>query len=203
MSTGPEDPSPHRRDRREQDIVAALRRIIRAVDLHSRRLVEEHGLTAPQLATLSAIAAAAPVSPAEIADRVHLSRPTVTGILERLRKRGLVDRTPSTVDRRRVSISLTELGRSVLSRAPSLLQERFRHALAGIEDWEQLSILATLERIASMMDATGLDASPHLVTRPEEFDGSGPPAETDAPTRAPTRAPSHATPRPRSAPDRP
>ena len=40
----------------ENQIVAAIRRIMRAVDLHSRRLAEEHGLTGPQLATLQAAA---------------------------------------------------------------------------------------------------------------------------------------------------
>jgi len=185
--------TPTERTCRERTIVAALRRIMRAVDLHSRRLVEEHGLTGPQLATLAELQPG-PLSPAEIAARVHLSRATVTGILERLRKRGLVTRTPSDVDRRRVSIALTELGDRVLARAPSLLQERFRHALARLQDWEQHQILATLERIASMMDATGLDAAPHLVARAEDL-AATPPTEINVSEPA-QRSPRSATPRP-------
>lgn len=151
-------------EERERAIVVALRRIIRAVDLHSKRLVEAHGLTGPQLATLRVIERRGPISPAGIAARVHLSRGTVTGILARLEARGLVERRPDPADRRSVRMSLTSGGSELLARAPSLLQEEFRHELSKLEEWEQLSILATLQRIASMMDAADLDASPHLVT---------------------------------------
>jgi DNA-binding MarR family transcriptional regulator len=148
--------------------VVAIRRIMRAVDLHSRRLVEEHGLTGPQLAALREVEQKGPLSPAAIADRIHLSRGTVTGIVARLERRGLLERSPDQADRRSVRIDLTDLGRHVLSRAPSLLQERFRRELSSVEDWEQLLILSTLKRIASMMDASDLDASPHLVTTLED-----------------------------------
>ena len=63
----------------ENQIVAAIRRIMRAVDLHSRRLAEEHGLTGPQLATLQAAASLGESSTGTLARAVHLSGPTVTG----------------------------------------------------------------------------------------------------------------------------
>jgi len=150
----------------ENQIVAALRRIIRAVDLHSRRLAEEHGLTGPQLATLQAAASMGESSTGALARAVHLSGPTVTGILDRLTKRGLVDRTRNGQDRRSVTVRLTSGGEDVLAAAPSLLQDRFRQELVRLEEWEQTTILATLQRIAAMMDAESLDASPLLVPGP-------------------------------------
>lgn len=150
----------------EDQIVAAIRRIMRAVDLHSRHLAEEHGLTGPQLATLQAAARLGEASTGTLARAVHLSGPTVTGILDRLAKRGLVGRTRSGQDRRSVTITLTRSGQEVLAVAPSLLQDRFRHELAKVEDWEQTMILAMLQRIAAMMDAESLDASPVLVPGP-------------------------------------
>ena len=45
----------------EDKIIAALRRISRAIDLHSRLLWQKRGLTAPQLATLRAIERLQPV----------------------------------------------------------------------------------------------------------------------------------------------
>lgn len=150
----------------EDQIVAAIRRIMRAVDLHSRRLAEEHGLTGPQLATLQAAANLGESSTGVLARAVHLSGPTVTGILDRLTKRGLVDRTRNGQDRRSVTIRLTNDGEEVLATAPSLLQDRFRQELVSLEEWEQTSILATLQRIAAMMDAESLDASPLLVPGP-------------------------------------
>ena len=150
----------------ENQIVAAIRRIMRAVDLHSRRLAEEHGLTGPQLATLQAAASLGESSTGVLARAVHLSGPTVTGILDRLTKRGLVDRTRNGQDRRSVTIRLTSDGEEVLAAAPSLLQDRFRQELVSLEEWEQTTILATLQRIAAMMDAESLDASPLLVPGP-------------------------------------
>ncbi len=150
----------------ENQIVAAIRRIMRAVDLQSRRLAEEHGLTGPQLATLQAAANLGESSTGTLARAVHLSGPTVTGILDRLTKRGLVDRTRNGQDRRSVTVRLTSDGEDVLAAAPSLLQDRFRQELMRLEEWEQTTILATLQRIAAMMDAEALDASPLLVPGP-------------------------------------
>jgi DNA-binding MarR family transcriptional regulator len=151
----------------EDQIVAAIRRIMRAVDLHSRHLAEEHGLTGPQLATLQAASRLGEASSTgALARAVHLSGPTVTGILDRLAKRGLVERARNGQDRRSVTITITRPGEGVLAAAPSLLQDRFRAELERVEDWERTMILAMLQRIAAMMDAESLDASPVLVPGP-------------------------------------
>jgi hypothetical protein len=58
---------------------------------------------------------------------------------------------------------VTETGRSVLAGAPSLLQDRFRRELTRLERWERLLILSTLQRVAALMGAEGIEASPHLI----------------------------------------
>lgn len=137
----------------EDRIAAALRQINHALDLHSRRLLEEFGLTGPQLATLQAAARLGKVSAGSLARAVHLSQATVTGILDRLEHRGLITRTRDGQDRRSTFISVTEAGHHVLSSAPPPLQERFRRELGQLHDWEQTMMLATLLRIADMMGA--------------------------------------------------
>lgn len=156
----------------EDQIVAAIRRIIRAVDLHSRRLVSGHGLTGPQLAVLQEIARLQPVSPSVVAKSAHLSQPTVTGILKRLESRELVTRQKNDVDRRSVSFAVTEAGQKTLAASPSLLQDDFRTALSRLEEWERSQILATLQRVASLMDAGHLDAVPYLASGEIRDDGS-------------------------------
>ncbi|HPG25243.1 MAG: winged helix-turn-helix transcriptional regulator [Spirochaetaceae bacterium] len=148
----------------EDQIVASIRRIIRAIDLQSRRLQDRHALTGPQLATLREAARLGEITISALARAVHLSQPTVSGILSRLEKRGLVRRMRSDDDRRSVAILVTEEGQRVLEAAPSLLQERFRTELARLETWERYWLLSALQRIASMMDAEGLDAAPILET---------------------------------------
>jgi len=147
----------------EEQVIAALRRITRAIDLHSRALLQKHGLTSPQLGALQAIERLQPVSVGSLARHIHLSPGTVTGILDRLVKRGLAARERGNLDRRSVVIRLTEDGARLVKDAPSLLQEQFQHELTKLQEWEQTMILSTLQRIASMMDAERIEAAPVLV----------------------------------------
>jgi DNA-binding PadR family transcriptional regulator len=81
-----------------------------------------------------------------------------------LEKRGLVRRERSEQDRRAVFVSVTAEGARVLREAPSLLQDRFRRELTRLKDWERTQLLATLQRLAEMMDAEAIDAAPMLET---------------------------------------
>ncbi len=146
----------------EDQVIVALRRITRAIDLHSQGLMQQFGLTAPQLAALRAIARLQPITIGALARSIHLSQATLTGILTRLEGRFLVSRARSGSDRRAVVVELTDKGRAVLESAPPLLQDRFRRELLKLQEWEQTQMLATLQRIASMMDADDLDAAPVL-----------------------------------------
>ncbi len=148
----------------EDDIVVALRRIVRAIDLQSRRMVEACGLTGPQVVVLREAARCEAASVGVLARAVSLSQPTVSGIIERLEKRGLARRERSDQDRRSVVVTATDEGRRVLAEAPSLLQDRFRRELAHLEQWEQTQILSILQRLAGMMDAESIDAAPMLET---------------------------------------
>jgi DNA-binding MarR family transcriptional regulator len=147
----------------EEQVIAALRRITRAIDLHSRLLLQKNGLTIPQLAALQAIQRLQPITVGAVARDIHLGPATVTGILGRLEKRGLVSRTRGDLDRRSVVVELTDDGAQLVAEAPSLLQDRFHRELAKLQEWEQTMILATLQRIASMMDAEDIEAAPVLV----------------------------------------
>jgi len=162
----------------EHEIVAALRRIIRAVDLHSRHLVQEIGLTWPQLATLRAAELLGDCCVGTLARAVHLGQPTLTGIVQRLERAGYVERAPHEQDGRSVKISITPLGRNLLRNAPSLLQDHFHTELSKLKDWERFQTLASLQRIAEMMDVQALDASPILVAGPMDPRTAGTQAET-------------------------
>jgi DNA-binding MarR family transcriptional regulator len=146
----------------QDEIVVALRRITRAIDLRSRTLLQDYGLTVPQLATLQAIGRLQPITASAIAKHVHLGQPTVTGILNRLEKRRLIRRIRGDQDRRSINVSLTPEGEGVLSDAPSLLQHQFQQELSKLKEWERTQILSTLQRIADMMDATEITAAPVL-----------------------------------------
>ncbi len=158
----PHDPSSPITDQ----VVAALRRIIRAIDLQSRALVQQCGLTGPQLQLLKELGRQDDRSLGEVARALHLSQATITGIVDRLEAKGLVARTRDPLDKRRIRVVLTEAARQLLESAPSVLQEHFTRALQGLAEWEQHQILASLQRVVALMEARELETSPFLATGP-------------------------------------
>ena len=145
-----------------EQVLVALRRVIRATDLHSKRLSKHAGLTGPQLLIMRTIRDLGEVTIGTIAENVSLSQATVTTILDRLELRKLVYRVRSTQDKRKVHAHLTEAGAEILARAPNPLQEDFIQKFPSPPAWAQPMILASLQRVANMMDADDIDASPVL-----------------------------------------
>jgi DNA-binding MarR family transcriptional regulator len=138
-------------------VLKVLRKIIRAVDVQSKQLVKEYGLTGPQILILKELHTEKNVTVGEIAANVDLSQPTVTNILDRLENRGFISRSRSNVDKRRVNIKIEEKGLRILDMNPSLLQEHFVRRFKELPDWEQSAILSSLQRVAAMMDAADIE----------------------------------------------
>jgi DNA-binding MarR family transcriptional regulator len=143
-------------------VLVALRRIIRATDLRSKQLVKTAGLTTPQILLLKAIREKGEVAIGELAHDINLSQATVVNILDRLERRGMIYRRRSTRDKRKVHAYLTNHGVEILKKAPTLLQESFIRQFSDLHNWEQTMIIAALERVAHMMGAEHIDASPVL-----------------------------------------
>ena len=150
----------------QRQVLVALRRIIRAVDLHSKYLAQRYGLTGPQLVLLQEIAHSQPVPTGALAQKISLGQATVSSILDRLEKRGLVKRSRSEEDKRRVMNEVTDNAIRILERSPSLIQNRFVIEFGKLADWERSLVLSTLQRVAHMMHADELEASPVLVSGP-------------------------------------
>jgi DNA-binding MarR family transcriptional regulator len=145
-----------------EEVLVALRRVIRATDLHSKHLSKTTGLTAPQVLLLQTLRDKGLLTNGELAKEMSLSQATVTSILDRLEKRGFVVRERSNTDKRKVHAILTPLGRDTLFDAPIPLQEHFASQFSDLQSWEQTMIISSLQRIAYMMDADHIDASPVL-----------------------------------------
>jgi DNA-binding MarR family transcriptional regulator len=146
----------------EDDVLRALRRITRAIDLHSRYLATTFGLTGPQLVCLRVIGERGPLNASHLAREVSLSQGTITGIVDRLVTRQLVERERNSPDRRVVTVSITPAGKSLVEAAPSPLQERFVERLMQLSERERTTIAETLTQIVHLMDGDTLDAAPML-----------------------------------------
>ncbi|GAB4297375.1 MAG: MarR family transcriptional regulator [Methylophaga sp.] len=145
-----------------EEVLIALRRVIRATDLHSKYLAKTTGLTAPQILLLQTIRDKGQITIGELAQEVSLSQATVTTILDRLEKRQLVYRQRSETDKRKVHAHLTDNALEILKNAPIPLQEQFTRQFGDLQEWEQTMIISALKRVAQMMDAQHIDASPVL-----------------------------------------
>ena len=150
------------------DVLVAIRRIIRAVYLHSRKLHQSYSLTGPQALILKGIQARRRLSPSELAKQLSLSQATITDIVKRLEQRGLVTRVPDSKDRRKIMLEITKEGKVLIKAAPPLLQEQFTKRFNKLQDWEQTLLLSSLQRVASLMDAEDLDAAPMFTSGPPQ-----------------------------------
>ena len=147
-------------------VLKSLRQIIRSVDLHSQKLKRSIGLTGPQLIILKELLDNGEMTPGQLSSAVNLSQATITSIIDRLENRGLVIRTRSNQDRRKVYLSLTDGGKEALSSSPTVLQYEFLEKFEALEDWEQHLIVASLQKIAKLMGAQHLPAEPVLSLNP-------------------------------------
>ena len=153
-------------ERRCKDLLISLRKIIQAIDVHSRTLNKHFGLTGPQLVVLQEISQAGQICITPLSKVTSLSQATVTDITKRLETKGIIARSKSEDDRRSVRLSLTEYGEEVMKNIPSPFQETFTNRFSELEDWEQMMILSSVKRIVTLMSAEKIDASPIMARGP-------------------------------------
>lgn len=134
-------------------LLIALRKVIQAIDLHSKKLVQQYGLTGPQLLLLKVIYRSGDqmLNSTQLARYVSLSQATVTSILDRLLEKGYVVREKSSTDKRQTHIRATAKTAAVFAQNPALLQPEFLDKFNQLLDWEQSQLVASVERIADMM----------------------------------------------------
>jgi DNA-binding MarR family transcriptional regulator len=94
------------------EFAGALIRLSHAVQYVLQDVSRQHDLT-PQQSVLMSSLLERPVGMAELSDRLHIEKSTLTGLVDRAEKRGLVHRTPDPCDRRALRVALTSAGRDV------------------------------------------------------------------------------------------
>jgi DNA-binding MarR family transcriptional regulator len=157
------------------EVLICLRKIIQSIELHSRYLVREVGLTGPQLIILRTVGQLGELTVGEIAKSISLSQATVTGILERLEARGCIIRKRDETDRRRVMVTTTPAGDALIATSPPLMQQDFIDQFTELQEWEQTMILAGLQRLVSLLNARKIPAAPILAAGPI---GNDPPQDS-------------------------
>lgn len=122
------------------DTLKQFRIIISAVRQHFRALEDACGISGAQVWILSAIAETPGITVSRLGETLAVHVSTVSNMLDKLAKSGLVERLRSEGDRRVVHLHLTEAGAAILARAPQPLTGLVPHALDRLPD-------AVLERL--------------------------------------------------------
>jgi len=107
------------------DILINIRKIVRALNLESKRILKEFGVSIPQLLCLGYLSGqdGYKATHKDVAAYLNLNSSTVTGIITRLEKKGFVARLPKMGDKRVTYVTLTSAGFKVLNSTPGLLHE--------------------------------------------------------------------------------
>jgi DNA-binding MarR family transcriptional regulator len=146
-------------------VLTYIRKIVRSINLESKRILKDFGISIPQLLCLTYLSKKEhfQASHKELTEHLHLNSSTVTGIVNRLEKNGLIARLPKRDDRRVTHISLTTAGYKLLQSTPDLLQERMITNLDKLSPTTIKEIKSSLEILVNVLGIKGLDASPLLI----------------------------------------
>jgi DNA-binding MarR family transcriptional regulator len=140
-----------------KEIVGAIRKFVRAVSLDAYKMSKQYDLTGPQSSVLRTLVKYGPLASASLSRRLYVTPANITGIVDRLEKRGLVKRVRKEGDRRVALIEMTESGDELSKSLPDPLEKRFIYELADLET-EHVRILAlVMNQILNLMDAKGVD----------------------------------------------
>ncbi|HEX7603841.1 MAG TPA: MarR family transcriptional regulator [Polyangiaceae bacterium] len=120
-----------------------------------RRVTKEFArranLTGPQLTVIKMLEQIGDLSLSELSDRIRAQNSTVTGIIDRMEREGLVVRERSTSDRRVVHIKLTEKGERIAAEIPVEPMEIFRVALSSLSPQETRELLKISTKLANQV----------------------------------------------------
>ena len=88
----------------------------------------------------------------ELAEAAGCAAPTATRMLDGLERDGIVERRPSTSDRRVVTVRLTRKGRRLRDRKERVVQEKRRALYASLGDSEREQVERLLRRLAGVIE---------------------------------------------------
>ncbi len=143
-----------------KEIVGAIRRLIRAVSIDSVKMSRQFSLTAPQSGVIRCLAGTGAISSAALSRELYVTPSNITGIIDRLERKGLVQRVRKADDRRVILIQLTDEGRKLSRGLPDPIEIRLIAGLSELPEKEIRKLDASLDKIIDILDAKELEDSP-------------------------------------------
>lgn len=147
------------------DILVKLRKIIRSINLESKKIEKQMGISIPQLIILQFLSEQDEykAQASQIKKHINLNASTVSGIIKRLESKSLVARLPRPDDRRASYVTLTAKAWELLQKSPVTLQEKMTERLKNLDDKQIEGLSENIDLLIHLMDAEDIDAAP-LIT---------------------------------------
>ena len=161
MSTGSKDdlntkdqklPSDH-----TKQIIFSIRRLIQANELYTKELNKKYHISSAQLNCILTLYDYGPLPPSKIAHHIMVKSSTVTGVVDRLERKGLAERIRNSPDRRVITIQLTEAGKKLAQNAPPPIQQKILDGLKQTENAKIEQIVRSLNMLTGMLDVQDLE----------------------------------------------
>jgi MarR family transcriptional regulator, organic hydroperoxide resistance regulator len=143
-----------------KEIVGSIRRLVRAVSLDSARNSRQFSLTAPQSGVLRSLATNGPISSASLSRDLYVTPSNITGIIDRLEKKGLVTRIKKEGDRRVALLTLTEAGEKLSRDVPDPIESKLISELSDLNPKQVAKLRDAMKVMLNLMDAEGVEDSP-------------------------------------------
>lgn len=149
------------------EIIVKLRKIIRSINLESKRIEKQFGVSIPQLMSLQYLSEQEDykATASQLKGYLKLNASTMSGIISRLEQKSLVARLRNPRDRRATFITLTAKGAELLKDPPTTLQEKLTARLNKLSPGRIESLNMHIDLLVQIMDADDLDASPIITTK--------------------------------------
>ncbi|MFZ9028924.1 MAG: MarR family winged helix-turn-helix transcriptional regulator [Crocinitomicaceae bacterium] len=144
------------------DVLINIRKIIRSINLESKRIEKEHGISIPQYLCLNFLSSKGDyrATAKEIGTHLNLNPSTISGIISRLERKGYLAKLPNTSDKRSTYIYLTAIGEKTVTSIPDLLHEKLTKKLKSLSDKDLNELQSSLALLISFMEVEDVDASP-------------------------------------------
>lgn len=148
------------------EILVNLRKIIRSINLESKRIEKQFGVSIPQLMSLQYLSEQQEnkATASQLKQHLKLNASTMSGIISRLEQKALIARLANPEDRRATFITLTNKGEELLQDPPTTLQEKLTARLSKLSPERIDSLNEHIDLLVQIMDAEELDASPIMTT---------------------------------------
>jgi DNA-binding MarR family transcriptional regulator len=142
-----------------KEVVYLIQRLYQAKEHYTKELEKKYQVSVPQLHCLMTLYEEEPISPSNIAKLMMINSSTVTGIIDRLEQKGLVERSRNYRDRRVINICMTENGKLFIQKAPSPIHQKILDGLKNLSNGEREQIIESLTKISQMLDLDEQDLS--------------------------------------------